>query len=96
MTCCCNGSELSSSTEKQKTKQDYHYNSQYHGATSVLIGMKQIKQDFCCESHGPMCLFLPPKGFWRSGENGYIFSGSWGALAIIFKDLGIKLKFFGI
>ena len=24
-----------------------------------------------------------PQGFWGSGENGYLFSGSWGALVII-------------
>ena len=32
-----------------------------------------------------------PQGFWGSGENGYLFSGSWGALVIIFRDLGSKL-----
>ena len=31
-----------------------------------------------------------PQGFWGSGENGYLFSGSWGALVIIFRDLGSK------
>ena len=37
-----------------------------------------------------------PQGFWGSGENGYIFSGSWGALVIISGDLGSKLIFLGI
>ena len=37
-----------------------------------------------------------PHGFWGSGENGYLFSGSWGALVIIFRDLGSKLIFLGI
>ena len=27
-----------------------------------------------------------PHGFWGSGENGYLSSGSWGALVIIFRD----------
>ena len=34
---------------------------------------------------------MPCQGFWGSGENGYLFSGSWGALVIIFRDLGSKL-----
>ena len=36
-----------------------------------------------------------PKGF-GSGENGYLFSGSWGALVIIFRELGSKLVVLGI
>ena len=36
------------------------------------------------------------QGFWGSGENGYLFSGSWGALVIISGDLGSKLIFLGI
>ena len=32
-----------------------------------------------------------PQGFWGSGENGYLFSGIWGALVIILRDLGSKL-----
>ena len=50
----------------------------------------------------PLILFLwnlhiwGPQGFWGSGENGYLFSGSWGALVIIFRDLGSKLIVFGI
>ena len=38
---------------------------------------------------------LGPQGFWGSGENGYLFSGSWGALVIIFRDLGSKLIVLG-
>ena len=34
---------------------------------------------------------LGPQGFWGSGENDYLFSGSWGAMVIIFRDLGSKL-----
>ena len=37
-----------------------------------------------------------PLGFWGTGENGYLFSGSWGALVIIFRDLGSKLRVLGI
>ena len=39
---------------------------------------------------------LGPQGFWGSGENGYLFSGSWGALVIIFRDLGSKFIVWGI
>ena len=34
---------------------------------------------------------MGPQGFGGSGENGYLFSGIWGALVIIFRDLGSKL-----
>ena len=37
-----------------------------------------------------------PQGFWGSGEIGYLFSGSWGALVIIFRDLRSKLIVLGI
>ena len=37
-----------------------------------------------------------PLGFWGSGENGYLFSGSWGALVIILGELGSKLIILGI
>ena len=37
-----------------------------------------------------------PQVFWGSGENGYLFSGSWGALVIILGELGNKLIIFGI
>ena len=36
------------------------------------------------------------QAFWGSGENGNLFSGSWGALVIIFRDLGSKLIVLGI
>ena len=39
---------------------------------------------------------MGPQGFGGSGENGYLFSGSWGALVIISGDLGSKLIFLGI
>ena len=42
-------------------------------------------------------LFMgPPQGFWGSGENGYLFSGGWGALVIILGELGSKLIILGI
>ena len=31
---------------------------------------------------------MGPHGFWGSENNGYLFSGSWGVLVIIFMDLG--------
>ena len=37
-----------------------------------------------------------PQGFWGSGENGYLYSGSWGALVIILGELGSKLIILGI
>ena len=40
--------------------------------------------------------FGAPQGFWGSGENGYLFSGSWGALVIILGELGSKLIILGI
>ena len=43
-----------------------------------------------------MIILLGPQGFWGSGENGYLFSGSWGALVIILVELGSKLIIFGI
>ena len=36
------------------------------------------------------------KGFWGSGENGYLFSGSLGALVISLGELGSKLIILGI
>ena len=39
---------------------------------------------------------MGPHGFWGSEENGYLFSGSWGVLVIIFMDLGGKLIVLGI
>ena len=37
-----------------------------------------------------------PQGFWGSGENGYLFSGIWGALVIILGELGRQLIVLGI
>ena len=37
-----------------------------------------------------------PQGFWGSGENGYLFSESWGELVIILGELGRKLIVLGI
>ena len=34
-------------------------------------------------------------GFWGAGEKGHLFSWSWGALAIISKELGSKLLILG-
>ena len=39
---------------------------------------------------------MGPQGIGGSGENGFLFSGSWGALVIIFRDLGSKLINLGI
>ena len=43
-----------------------------------------------------LVLTLGPQGFWGSGENGYLFSGSLGALVIFSRDLGSKLIVLGI
>ena len=40
--------------------------------------------------------YIWPQGFWGSGENGYLFSESWGALVIILGELGSKLIILGI
>ena len=37
-----------------------------------------------------------PQGIWGSGENGYLSSGSWGALVIIFRDFGSMLIVLGV
>ena len=37
-----------------------------------------------------------PQGLWGSGENGYLFSGGWGALVIILGELVSKLIILGI
>ena len=39
---------------------------------------------------------MGPQGFTGSGENGYLFSGSWGALVIIFRHFGSKFGVLGI
>ena len=33
-------------------------------------------------------MMMGPQGLWGSGENGYFFSGSWGALVITFSGSG--------
>ena len=43
-----------------------------------------------------MISYWAPRGFGGSGENGYLFLGSWGALVIISRDLGSKLMVLGI
>ena len=43
-----------------------------------------------------MWQFWGPQGFWGSGENGFLFSGSWGALVIILGELGSNLIIWGI
>ena len=40
--------------------------------------------------------FMGPYGFGGSGENGYLFSGSWGALVVILGELGSKFIVWGI
>ena len=37
----------------------------------------------CCGIRLYAADYRGPQGFWGSGENGYLFSGSWGALVII-------------
>ena len=36
-----------------------------------------------------------PQGFWGSGENGYLFSGTRGVLVVILSDFGSKLIVWG-
>ena len=38
----------------------------------------------------------PPRGFLGSGDNGYLLSGSCGALVIFFRDFGGRLIVLGI
>ena len=37
----------------------------------------------------------PSQGLGGAGENGHLFSGCWGALAVIFRELGSKLLILG-
>ena len=53
-----------------------------------LVMAQQIK--------GGIVLSMGPQGFWGSWENGHLFSGSWGALVIIYGELGSKLIILGI
>ena len=47
----------------------------------------------CMLTYGHM---YEPHGFWGSGEKGYLFSGSWGALVIILREPGSNLMVLGI
>ena len=47
----------------------------------------------CMLTYGHM---YGPQGFWGSVEKGYLFSGCWEALVIIFRELGSKLVVLGI
>ena len=46
----------------------------------VCINSKEHKNVMSFRRH---IIAPPPHGFWVSGENGYLFSGSWEALVII-------------
>ena len=50
----------------------------------------------CLGYQGSSAIIGAPQGFWGSGENGYLFSGDWGALVIILGELGSKLIILGI
>ena len=54
----------------------------------------------CMHAHACMhaCMHMQHRapGVLGSEENGFLFSGSWGALVIIFRDLGSKLIVLGI
>ena len=41
-----------------------------------------------CRTFSETTLLRPYQGFWGFGEKGHLFSGSWGALANILRDLG--------
>ena len=58
---------------------------------SLILRLRRQK------THGLLENDKHTKGAPRSlGENGYLFSGSWGALVIIFTDLGSKPIVLGI
>ena len=57
----------------------------------VCINFKEHENIISFRRH-----IIGPHGFWGSGENGYLFSGSWEALVIIFRDLGSNLIVLGI
>ena len=44
-----------------------------------------------CKSVSQRLTISVPLWFWRSGEDDYLFSGTWGALVIILGELGNKL-----
>ena len=60
----------------------------------VCINSKEHENIMSFRSH--IICPPPPHGFSGSGENGYLFSGSWEALVIIFRDLVSKLIVLGI
>ena len=58
-------------------------------------------RDIICPSlKGPLDisegLDVGPQGFWRSGDKGYLFAGSWEALVTISRHLGSNLAVRGI
>ena len=55
-------------------------------------GRYKTCRNSCCFG---LCIWAP-LGFWGSGENGYLFSGSWGALVIILGELRRRLIVLGI
>ena len=57
----------------------------------VCINSKEYENVMSFRRH-----FIGPPGFWGAGENGYLFSGRWEALVIIFRVLGSKLIVLGI
>ena len=63
-----------------------NYGPQSQGTAGTLISWLRV----------PGMTQMGPQGFLGSGENGYLFSGIWGALAIILGELGSKLIILGI
>ena len=66
-----------------------------------LYGMHMVIKSLAVIHSKVMVLFVfvahwgGTQGFKGSGENGYLFSGSWGVLVIIFRDGGNKFIVFG-
>ena len=58
--------------------------------SNVCINSKEHENVMSCGRN-----IIGPHGFCGSGENGYLFSGSFEALVIIFRDLGSKFIVFG-
>ena len=59
--------------------------------TAALVSGKDIKNDSLFSTWKQYKYRLLAPGFWGSGENGYLFSGSWEALVNIFRELWSKL-----
>ena len=59
------------------------------------IHKKVLRRD-CIYNIEKTDLEMGPQGFWGSGENGYLFPGSWGALVIILGKLRSRLVVLGI